>query len=173
MSDPAPWWDWYPDPLPDNVRFGPRCYLETRWSFHHCRSQREIAVEVGADTGFWGWVQFHLGRDAQVRIGRYGSILGSIFSTNASITVGDRVLIANECVLGGSRWPAPPQERVGIADDDIVIEDDAWLGHRAVLLGGAHIGRGAVVGAGAVVTGAVPPYTIVAGDPLRTVGTTR
>lgn len=172
-SGPAPAWDWYPDPIPANVRFGPRCHLETRWAFHHCRSERDPAVEIGADTGLWGWVQFHLGPDATVRIGRHGSVLGTVFSTNASVLVGDRVFIANECVIAGGPWPAPPQERRGVVDADVVIEDDAWLGQRAVILGGARIGRGAVVGAGTVVRGEVPAYAIVAGDPPRVVGTTR
>ena len=51
----------------------------------------------------------------------------------------------------------------------IVIEDDCWIGANVIVVSGAHIGRGAVVGAGAVVTGAVPPYTVAAGMPARVV----
>lgn len=47
------------------------------------------------------------------------------------------------------------------------IGHDVWLGHAAVVLPGVHIGTGAVVGAGAVVTRDVAPYTIVAGVPAR------
>ena len=50
------------------------------------------------------------------------------------------------------------------------VEDDVWVGHNAVILASARkIGRGAVIGAGAVVTGDVPPYTIMAGVPARAV----
>lgn len=48
---------------------------------------------------------------------------------------------------------------------DIVIDDDAWIGYGAIIMSGVHIGRGAVVGAGAVVTRDVEPYTIVGGVP--------
>lgn len=50
---------------------------------------------------------------------------------------------------------------------DIVIGNDVWLCYGATILAGAKIGDGAVVGLGAVVTGEVPPYAIVAGNPAR------
>ena len=50
----------------------------------------------------------------------------------------------------------------------VVLGDDVWIGHGAILLPGVKIGTGAVVGAGAVVTKDVPPFTIVAGVPAKT-----
>lgn len=47
------------------------------------------------------------------------------------------------------------------------IEDDCWIGAGAIILNGVTIGKGSVVGAGAVVTKDVAPYTIVAGNPAR------
>lgn len=49
----------------------------------------------------------------------------------------------------------------------VVIEDDSDIGINAVILPGVRVGRGAVVGAGAVVTEDVPPYAVVAGVPAR------
>ncbi len=49
----------------------------------------------------------------------------------------------------------------------VTIGHDVWIGHGAVLLPGVSIGHGAVVGANAVVSRDVPPYTIVAGVPAR------
>lgn len=49
----------------------------------------------------------------------------------------------------------------------VVIEDDADLGVGAIVLPGVTVGRGAQVGAGAVVTKDVPPYSVVAGNPAR------
>ncbi|HEY3503427.1 MAG TPA: CatB-related O-acetyltransferase [Actinocatenispora sp.] len=48
---------------------------------------------------------------------------------------------------------------------DTVIGNDVWLGHQVTVLPGVRIGDGAIVAAGAVVTGDVPPYTIVGGNP--------
>ena len=50
---------------------------------------------------------------------------------------------------------------------EVVIEDDADLGVGAIVLPGVRVGRGAQVGAGAVVTRDVAPYTVVAGNPAR------
>ncbi len=51
----------------------------------------------------------------------------------------------------------------------VVIEDDVWLGARAIVLPGVRIGRGAVIGAGAIVTKDVPPYAVCVGNPARVV----
>lgn len=48
---------------------------------------------------------------------------------------------------------------------DTVVENDVWVGYDALIMPGIKIGSGAVIGAGAVVTKDVPPYTIVAGNP--------
>lgn len=50
---------------------------------------------------------------------------------------------------------------------DIVIGNDVWIGFEAVILGGVTVGDGAVIGARAVVTKDVPPYTIVGGVPAK------
>ncbi len=50
---------------------------------------------------------------------------------------------------------------------DIVIGNDVWVGYEAVILSGVHIGDGAIIGARAVVTKDVPPYTIVGGVPAK------
>lgn len=52
---------------------------------------------------------------------------------------------------------------------NIIIENDVWIGTNSTILAGVHIGRGAIVGAGAVVTKDVPPYTVVAGIPAKTI----
>lgn len=55
-----------------------------------------------------------------------------------------------------------PQERV-------LIGNDVWIGHGAIILSNVSIGDGAAIGAGAVVTKDVPPYAIVAGNPAKVV----
>lgn len=50
---------------------------------------------------------------------------------------------------------------------DIVIENDVWIGTRAIICSGVHIGQGAIIAAGSVVTKDVEPYAIVGGNPAR------
>jgi len=49
----------------------------------------------------------------------------------------------------------------------IIVEDDVWIGTRAMILSGVRIGQGAIIAAGAVVTKDVPPYSIVGGNPAK------
>jgi maltose O-acetyltransferase len=51
-----------------------------------------------------------------------------------------------------------------------IVEDEAWVGERAIILPGRRIGRGAIVGAGAVVTRDIQPLQIVGGNPARVIG---
>ncbi len=82
------------------------------------------------------------------------------------IRIGNRVTIAPEAYLlahDASSKPAVGYTRVG----SVVVEDDAFIGARAVIMPGVRIGQGAVVAAGSVVTKSVPPGCIVAGNPAR------
>ena len=54
-------------------------------------------------------------------------------------------------------------------DLGITIEDDVWVGSRAVILDGVTVGRGSIVAAGSIVTKSVPPYAVVAGCPARVI----
>lgn len=54
-----------------------------------------------------------------------------------------------------------------VSKGDIVVDDDVWFGYGATILSGVHIGQGAVIAAGAIVTKDVPPYAIVGGSPAK------
>jgi acetyltransferase-like isoleucine patch superfamily enzyme len=109
-----------------------------------------------------------------VEIGDHTGV-GSFAIVNAveSVTIGARVMIAPGChitdanhdVAGTGAMQALPRRA-----DPVVIEDDVWLGANSVVTAGVRIGRGAVVGAGAVVTRSVEPLAIVAGVPARPIG---
>ena len=51
----------------------------------------------------------------------------------------------------------------------IIIEDDVWIASKATILDGVTIGKGSVIGAGAVVTKSIPPYSVAAGIPARVI----
>lgn len=101
-----------------------------------------------------------------------------------SIACGARFLFnsANHTLRSLSTYPFPlffeewQLEREHVADSwdnkgDIVIGNDVWIGYEAVILAGVTIGDGAIIGARALVTQDIPPYTIVGGvsaKPIRT-----
>lgn len=57
----------------------------------------------------------------------------------------------------------------GTSRKGIVVEDDVWVGSNATFLDGAHVGRGSVIGAGAVVRGTIPPYSVAVGVPAKVI----
>ena len=52
---------------------------------------------------------------------------------------------------------------------DIIIEEECWIGVGARLLPGTHLGRGCIVGGGAIVNKRIPPYAVVVGSPAKIV----
>ena len=86
------------------------------------------------------------------------------------VTIGANVSIGPEAtILTLGHDPQSPvfADRGG----EVRIGDRVWIAYRAVILPGVTIGEGAVVAAGAVVSADVAPFTIVAGNPAREVGT--
>ncbi|WP_051143193.1 acyltransferase [Humibacter albus] len=85
------------------------------------------------------------------------------------ITLGSNVVIASHCLLITADHDADDPGfggRLGA----IEIGDRAWIGSRAMILKGVHIGEGAVVAAGSVVVGDVAPWTKVGGVPAKPLG---
>jgi acetyltransferase-like isoleucine patch superfamily enzyme len=100
-----------------------------------------------------------------------------LIATRSQIRIGNHVMFGPEVmIIGGNhridlvgrfmRSVADSEKRPE-DDKDVVIEDDVWVGTRAIILHGVTIGRGAVVSAGAVVTRSVPPYAVVMGVPAK------
>lgn len=87
----------------------------------------------------------------------------------ASIKIGNSVSISHKVsiITGGHNYNSP--SFAGIFKP-VIIDDYVWIGINAVILQGVHIGKGAVVAAGAVVTSDVKPYSIVGGIPAREIG---
>jgi acetyltransferase-like isoleucine patch superfamily enzyme len=127
-----------------------------------------------------------IGRGAQIRpSGYYGRALGVglVVGDNSNIgpscyigafggiRIGRDVMMATSVTIlseehhyGDGRVSMKSQ---GTGGRETVIEDDVWLGARSTIIGGSHIGKGAVVAAGAVVKGDVAPFSVVAGVPAR------
>lgn len=112
--------------------------------------------------------------DAQVKLGDEVFIgFGAELDVSHSLIVGNYVLIAPGCFITDHHHRRGAHAHIadqGCESAPVVIEDDAWLGANAVVLPGIRIGRGAIVGAGAVVTHDVEAMTIVAGVPARVIG---
>jgi acetyltransferase-like isoleucine patch superfamily enzyme len=99
-------------------------------------------------------------------------IMGKFSGAGPGLTViaGNHVSIVGKFlnhVTDLDKFEIDPQHK---QDQDVVLEDDVWLGTNVTLLNGVRIGRGAIVAAGTVVRTKIPPYAIVAGNPAKVVG---
>jgi maltose O-acetyltransferase len=90
------------------------------------------------------------------------------------VSFGERVAVASDVNIIASSIPnnsklagVPYVSEHLIRLAPVIIEDDAWIGAQVVILPGVTIGKGSIVGAGAVVDGDVAPYSVVAGVPAR------
>ena len=120
--------------------------------------------------------------DKLVSVGKYtyGQMNVLTFDDKTKLSIG------NFCSIGPNVWFIPSADHSlnhistypykvnvlgealeGVAKGDIIVEDDVWIGLGATILSGVHIGQGAVIAAGAVVSKDVPPYSIVAGTPAK------
>ncbi|HEV8673635.1 MAG TPA: acyltransferase [Methylomirabilota bacterium] len=99
--------------------------------------------------------------------------IGCVVLSESRVAIGDSCLFAAHCYLvaGGnhdfSRTDIPIIQQPSVSRGGITIEQNVWLGARVTVLDGVTIGRDSVVGAGAVVTRDIPPFSIAAGVPAR------
>jgi acetyltransferase-like isoleucine patch superfamily enzyme len=159
----------------DQVRLGRGAYLDHGVYLHACPA----GISIGAES--------FVMKNAILHVYNFRDL------PHAGITIGARSLIGEACVvrgqggvtIGDDVYLAPlvqllavnhiyqdttrPISQQGITAEGIVVEDGAWIGAGAIILDGVRIGRNAVIGAGSVVTRNVPPYTLVAGNPARTI----
>jgi acetyltransferase-like isoleucine patch superfamily enzyme len=121
--------------------------------------------------GFYSYSSIHVGDDVTLGL---RSILQA---PRSEIRIGSKVMLGSEVSIWGGnhavarfgQFMADIHDADKRPEDDlgVVIEDDVWVGSKAVILHGVRIGRGAIVAAGAVVTKDVPPYGVVGGVPAR------
>lgn len=101
---------------------------------------------------------------------------GCVIYSGNGVSIGNDVLIAANCTLAPTNHEFSDRDspirtqRFKPSKGGIVIEDDVWIGSNTVLLDGAIVRRGAVIGAGSVVRQEVEAFTIVAGSPLLVIG---
>jgi len=110
---------------------------------------------------------------ATIVIGDGVSLNGTSITCRSSIEIGDGSMMAANVVIVDSdfhpQWP--PQRRRAVAereyDAPVTIGRNVWIGVGSLVLKGASIGDNSIIGAGSVVSGAIPANVVAAGAPAR------
>lgn len=116
----------------------------------------------------WRRIGIRVGKNVKLGYGIYLDVDGYNY-----ITIEDNVIITAQCLLLTHRRDMCAYHKGNLQCElpyirkPIVIKNNATLGMRSVIMPGVTVGEGAVVGAGAIVTKDVPPYTIVGGNPAK------
>ena len=141
-------------------------------------SVRGSVIEIGEDVVIDSFVRIKpSGGTGNLSIGA-GSVInsGTVLYTGNGIRIGRDVLIAANCTLAPVNHACSERGRpirtqgFQPSKGGIVIEDDVWIGASTVILDGAILRQGCVIGAASVVRGEVAAYSINAGHPLQTIG---
>lgn len=137
-----------------------RSYLQAKLakSLRFCGAR----VSISPDARIWGTHGVTLEDD--VGINAFTHIFGA-----GGVHIGARTSISTLCSIASITHSERIATRRHGIEAAVVIEEDCWLGTGAIILPGVRIGRGSIVGAGAVVTRDIPPLSLAVGVPARVV----
>ena len=120
----------------------------------------------------------------RVTVGKYtyGDIRALMFDSSSELRIGsfcsigpnvEFVVSADHFLNHLSSYPFKNKiidaSLEGVSKGNTVVDNDVWIGYGSVILSGVHIGQGAVIAAGSVVTKDITPYTIVGGTPAKVI----
>lgn len=165
-------------------RVSPLCYIKNPGQIHLGRAVK-IHSHSALDANSSGLIRLGdgvtLNRYAYITASRAGVAIGALSQINhfavingaGGVTIGRNVLIGPGAQLISYQHNYQnanvPIDSQGYTYEPITVEDDVWIGSNAVILAGVTIGRGCVIGAGAVVTKPCAPYSVLAGVPARVI----
>lgn len=129
-----------------NVKIGAGCELKPL-----CNISVGDRVEIGPRALFWTTrAKIYIGSDV-------------IFGPGVTIITGDHPTNIPGCTINSIKDEDKPSE----CDQDVIIDDDVWIGCNVTILKGVHIHSGAVIAAGSIVTKDIESYCIYGGVPAK------
>ena len=142
-------------------------------------STRNTRIVVGANSTIDSFVKIKpAGGSGDLIIGEFVTInSGCVFYTGNGIFIGNHVAIAANCTIAPVNHAFQDKDKLIIhqgflpSKGGIRIEDDVWIGANSILLDGAFLRKGCVIGAGSIVRGELEAYGVYAGNPLKKVKT--
>jgi acetyltransferase-like isoleucine patch superfamily enzyme len=174
------------------VSLNPKGYISPHSSIHHDSLTLGNNIFIGDRVVVYrnnggGPVKIdkgvHIHNDVIIEVGAGGSLTIGAYSSiqprcqfsayKAPVSIGSNVQIAPNCAFYPYNHGLMPDESMGKqplhTKGGIVIDDEVWLGFGAIVLDGVRIGKGAVIGAGSVVTRDIPDGAIAVGVPARVI----
>jgi acetyltransferase-like isoleucine patch superfamily enzyme len=144
-------------------------YFPTRVSLGSCGINSILEYPVFFDTP----ENVFIGADVIIR-----STARIVNSPKEKVFIKRYTVIGPDCMIisnSHQKTVGLPQFLSGIShindkSSDIIINEDVWIGAKVIIMPGAEIGRGSIIGAGTLVNHFVPPYSVVVGSPAKIIG---
>ena len=145
------------------VERGVRLWVDTEESHITIGDNSYLSADCILNT-FDGWINM----GSHCTVNSYAILYGQ-----GGLQIGNDVRIAPQVMIMPTNHifedPDVPIRKQGIKGKGIKIEDDVWLSVGVIILDGVTIGKGSVIGAGAIVTKDVPPYSVAVGVPAKVI----
>ena len=139
-----------------DIILGDRVWIDGKCSFAFTQHYTlHPTLEIGNDSEVGHGCSFVIGK--RITIGKNSRIAGN---SHVRDTSGHPM----EADLRRKNLPAHPN-----TVKPVTIGDDVWIGQNCIILPGTRIGDGAIISAGSVVRGKIPPYSVVAGNPAKVI----
>jgi acetyltransferase-like isoleucine patch superfamily enzyme len=137
------------------------------------KGERNVGLRIGANA-YIGRNTILNCKEGSISVGDYTNISANCsLLSETEIVLGRYCFLAGQCYLvaGGNHSfddvSRPIMFQPSVSKGGIRVGDDVWLGAGVIVLDGASIGQGTVVGAGSVVTGPLPEFAVAVGSPAR------
>ena len=134
---------------------------------------KRIFSQIGDNCNIENGAYFGNGRN--IVMGSQSGLGTNFKMLNRQVHISDYLMMGEDVLfLGGNhnfdRTDIPMGQQGSQGKTPLFISDDVWIGARVIVLPGCkHIGKGAIIGAGSVVTKDIPDYAVVGGNPARVI----
>jgi acetyltransferase-like isoleucine patch superfamily enzyme len=177
--------DWFSGVIPLNIEIGEGVVIDSSFCFKHFFSNLPVGMRIGRNVSLWR-TSLAVEENGYLEIGDYCYLGNASIVCSQKISIGNRVFIAGGVTIADSDFhPIQPATRLAdtialspignrdqrpfIKSVPVVIGDDVWIGFNATILKGVHIGAGAVIYPGSLVTESVAAGITVSGNPAKQV----
>lgn len=157
---------------PSKIELSRGCFIDDHVSLS-ARGGDETAIVLGSEV-FVGRSTVIGVRNGRIELGDHCNIGGScrVGCSGGTVRIGRQVMVGAFTYIGGGnhradRTDIPMAQQGQDFKGGVVIGDDVWIGGGCQVLDGVKIGRGAIIGAGSVVTRDIPDYAVAYGVPAR------
>lgn len=176
--------DWYDGVLPVNIKFDRDVFIDSSFCFSMFHSNEKEAMRIGKASGLYDLAQIVTSENAIIEIGEFCILNGTTLLCSERISIGNYVMaswgsvitdnyfgenltIEQRAILLEKSSASIFRQMPFSTSSPITIEDNVWIGFDSVVLPGTFIGRGSIIGSKTIVSGYIPEYSVVVGNPAK------